>query len=291
MRGTNVATGIKNSVVVAIANQKGGVGKTTSAVNLATALTVQGCRVLLVDLDPQANATAGLGVSPSALETSTYEVVVEEMPLAGVLAETCVEGLWLAPSRIDLAGAELELAGVSGRETRLAEALGGRDRRFDVVFIDCPPSLGLLTINALAAADEVLIPIQCEYYALEGLGQLMQNIDLVRRSINRRLRVGGVLLTMFDGRTRLARDVAAQVQEYFGDIAYRSVVPRSIRLAEAPSYGEPIELYDGMSAGAIAYRYAAGEFLRRHRMNGMADGGKRKNPVSIRELDRGSAGG
>ena len=254
------------AVVVAIANQKGGVGKTTSAVNLGTALAKRGRQVLLVDFDPQANASAGLGTRVFEVDKSIYDVVVRGLPLAEVLASTGVDRLWLAPASIDLAGAELELVAVLSRELRLAKALGSCDREFDVVLIDCPPSLGLLTINALAAADEVLIPVQCEYYALEGLGQLMQNIEMIRKSVNKRLQIGGVLLTMFDGRTKLSKDVAAQVREYFGEIAYRTVVPRSIRLSEAPSYGEPIEMYDGMSAGAIAYRYAAGEFLKRHQM-------------------------
>ena len=261
--GTKIPT---RAVVVAIANQKGGVGKTTSAVNLGTALAIRGRKVLLVDFDPQANATAGLGLDVLELGRSIYDVVLGDRPLTDVLEATRVDGLWLAPASIDLAGAELELVPVLSRELRLSEALNNCDRGFDVVLIDCPPSLGLLTINALAAADEVLIPVQCEYYALEGLGQLMTNIDMIRRSVNKRLRIGGVLLTMFDGRTNLAKDVAAQVREYFGELAYRTVVPRSVRLSEAPSYGEPIEVYDGMSAGAIAYRYAAGEFLRRHRM-------------------------
>lgn len=255
-----------SALVVAIANQKGGVGKTTSAVNLGTALAMRGCDVLLVDFDPQANASAGLGYPAFEVDKSIYDVVVGGLPVGEVLEATRVDGLWLAPANIDLAGAELELVSVLSRELRLAKALGSCDREFDVVLIDCPPSLGLLTINALAAADEVLIPVQCEYYALEGLRQLMQNIDMIRKSVNRRLEIGGVLLTMFDARTKLSKDVAAQVRDYFGEIAYRTLVPRSIRLSEAPSYGEPIEVYDGMSAGAIAYRYVAGEFLRRHRM-------------------------
>ena len=253
-------------VVIAVANQKGGVGKTTSAVNLGTALAVRGRKVLLVDFDPQANATAGLGRPAFEVDKSIYDVVVGGLPLVEILEATRVDALWLAPANIDLAAAELELVAVLSRELQLSKALDACEREFDVVLIDCPPSLGLLTINALAAADEVLIPVQCEYYALEGLGQLMQNIEMIRQSVNRRLEIGGVLLTMFDSRTKLSKDVADQVREYFGEIAYRTVVPRSIRLSEAPSYGEPIEVYDRMSAGAIAYRYAAGEFLRRHRM-------------------------
>ena len=250
---------------MAVANQKGGVGKTTSAINLGCALAVQGQSVLLVDFDPQANASAGLGVAVFELEKSVYDVVVGGLPLLEVVTPTSISKLSIAPASIDLAGAELELVSMLSRELRLAEALHDALTEFDVVLIDCPPSLGLLTVNALAAADEVLIPVQCEYYALEGLGQLMQNIDLIRKSLNRRLHIGGVLLTMFDGRTKLSSDVAAQIRGHFGDIAYRTVVPRSVRLSEAPSYGEPIEIYDSMSPGAIAYRYAAKEFRRRHR--------------------------
>ena len=253
------------AVVVTVANQKGGVGKTTSAVNLGAALAVEGERVLLIDLDPQANASAGLGIAVFEIEKSIYDVVVGGMPILDVVTSTGVDNLFVAPANIDLAGAELELVSLLSRELRLAGALGEVIHSYDVVLVDCPPSLGLLTVNALAAADEVLIPVQCEYYALEGLTQLMHNIALVRNSLNARLRIGGVLLTMFDGRTRLASDVTAQVREYFGETAYRTVIPRSIRLSEAPSYGEPIEVYDRMSPGAIAYRYAAREFRRRHR--------------------------
>ena len=239
-------------------------GKTTSAINLGAALALQGERVLLVDSDPQANASAGLGVSVFDLGKSVYDVLVGGMSLLDVVAPTSVQGLSIAPASVDLAGAELELVPMLSREMRLAEGLRAARGEFDVVLIDCPPSLGLLTVNALAAADEVLIPVQCEYYALEGLGQLMQNIELIRNGLNRQLHIGGVLLTMYDGRTRLSSDVAAQIRNHFGDVAYQTVVPRSVRLSEAPSYGEPIELYDAMSPGAVAYRYAAKEFRRRH---------------------------
>lgn len=255
----------ERAVIVAVANQKGGVGKTTSAINLGTALALQRRRVLLVDIDPQGNASAGLGVPAFEIRKSIYDVVVGDLQLSEVLEATAIDGLWLAPASIDLAGAELELVAVLSRELRLARALEALVRDFDIILIDCPPSLGLLTINALAAADEVLIPVQCEYYALEGLGQLIQNIELIRKGVNRRLHIGGVLLTMFDGRTRLSSDVASQVRDHFGELAYRTVVPRSVRLSEAPSYGEPIETFDRMSPGAVAYRYAAKEFLRRHR--------------------------
>ena len=250
-------------IVVAVANQKGGVGKTTSAINLGTALAKGGERVLLIDLDPQGNASAGLGISRAEIERSIYDVLVRGRSLAEVVVTTGVENLFVAPANIDLAAAEIELVSMLSRELRLATALAGLDGGYDLVMVDCPPSLGLLTINGLAASDEVLIPVQCEYYALEGLSQLIQNITLVRNSLNPSLAVGGVLLTMSDGRTRLSSDVSTQVRNYFGDTAFRTVIPRSVRLAEAPSYGEPIEVFDGMSAGAVAYRYAAEEFRRR----------------------------
>ena len=256
--------GSQDALVVAIANQKGGVGKTTSAINLGAALALEGERVLLVDFDPQANASAGLGVPGFEVEKSIYDVVVGGMALSDVVVPTGVAGLSIAPANIDLAGAELELAPMLSREMRLDEGLRAARREFDVVLIDCPPSLGLLTVNALAAADEALIPVQCEYYALEGLRQLIQNIDLIRKRLNKHLDIGGVLLTMYDGRTRLSSDVATQIRNFFGETAYQTVVPRSVRLSEAPSYGEPIELYDPMSPGAVAYRYLAKEFRRRH---------------------------
>ena len=265
MVSTELAGRSSKAVVVAIANQKGGVGKTTSAINLGTALAVEGQRVLLVDLDPQGNAGAGLGVAVFDVEKSIYDVVVGGLPLLEAVRSTGIDNLLVVPSNIDLAGAELELVAMLSRELRLAEALDEALLEFDVILIDCPPSLGLLTVNALAAADELLIPVQCEYYALEGLKQLMQNIELIRKSLNKRLHIGGVLLTMFDGRTKLSADVAAQIRAHFGEVAYRTVIPRSVRLSEAPSYGEPIELYDRMSPGATAYRYAAKEFRRRHR--------------------------
>jgi chromosome partitioning protein len=252
------------STIVAIANQKGGVGKSTTAINLGAGLAFQGERVLLVDLDPQGNSTSGLGVDRSAIEYSTYELLIEDVSIEDVVEPTSVRDLFVVPATIELAGAEIELVSMFSRETRLRAALKPVADAYDFMLIDCPPSLGLLTVNGLAAADEVLIPIQCEYYALEGVSQLMKNIQLVQRNLNPQLEIEGVVLTMFDGRTTLASDVVAQVRDHFGDTTYRTVIPRTVRLSEAPSYGEPIEAYDPMSRGAIAYRELAREFRRRH---------------------------
>lgn len=251
-------------LIVAVANQKGGVGKTTTTISLAACLAVMGKRVLVVDLDPQGNATSGLGVEANALETSIYEVLLGDVSLLDSTEPTSVKNLFLVPATIDLAGAEIELVSLMNRERRLDSALAELGDEYDYVFVDCPPSLGLLTINALAACREILIPIQCEYYALEGLGQLLRNVEMVRENLNNKLEIGGVLLTMYDGRTKLSAQVVAEVREFFGDTAYNAVVPRSVRLSEAPSYGEPIETFDGMSPGAIAYRLAAREFIGRH---------------------------
>ena len=250
--------------VIAITNQKGGVGKSTTAINLAAALAYQGERVLVVDLDPQGNSTSGLGIDRSAISLSIYDVIIRNVPLVDVIEPTSVRDLFVVPATIDLAGSEIELVSMFSRELRLREAFSHIEKDFDFVLIDCPPSLGLLTINALAASGEVLIPIQCEYYALEGLSQLMKNIELVSSNLNRDLKIGGVVLTMFDGRTNLSRDVVSQVRNFFGDLAFKTVIPRSVRLSEAPSYGEPIEAFDPMSRGAIAYRELGREFRRRH---------------------------
>ena len=252
------------TTIVAIANQKGGVGKSTTAINLGAGLAYQGERVLLVDLDSQGNTTSGLGIDRSAIEYSTYDLLVEDVPIEDVVEPSSVRELFVVPATIELAGAEIELVSMFSREARLGKSLEPIADDYDFVLVDCPPSLGLLTVNGLAAADEVLIPIQCEYYALEGVSQLMKNIQLIQRSLNPQLDVEGVILTMYDGRTTLAADVVAQVREHFGETAYRTVIPRTVRLSEAPSYGEPIEAYDPMSRGAIAYRELAREFRRRH---------------------------
>ena len=243
-----------------VANQKGGVGKTTTTVNLAAALATYGRRVLVIDLDPQGNASTALGVDHFAGVPSVYEVIIEGKPLADIVRPAeGIEGLFCAPATIDLAGAEIELVSLVARESRLARALSAFDEYFDYILIDCPPSLGLLTVNALVAAEEVLIPIQCEYYALEGLGQLLKNVDLVKAHLNPKLHVSTILLTMFDGRTRLAAQVADEVRQHFENIVLKTTIPRSVRISEAPSYGQTVITYDPVSSGALSYVDAARE--------------------------------
>ncbi len=253
-----------NATIVAVANQKGGVGKSTTAINLGAGLAFQGERVLLVDLDPQGNTTSGLGVDRSAIKHSTYDLLVDDVAAEDVIEPSSVRDLFMVPATIELAGAEIELVSMFSREHRLENALKTVIDDYDFILIDSPPSLGLLTINGLTAADEVLIPIQCEYYALEGVGQLMRNIQLVQTSLNPQLDVEGVVLTMYDGRTTLSKQVTKEVRDHFGKRAYKTVIPRTVRLSEAPSHGEPIEAYDRMNRGAIAYRELTSEFRRRH---------------------------
>jgi chromosome partitioning protein len=248
--------------VIAVANQKGGVGKTTTAVNLGACLAELGYRTLIVDLDPQANASTGVGIETRGLETSMYHVIMHDAPLENCIEPAAVKNLFVAPASLDLAGAEIELVPAFSRETRLKRALDTVIDDYDFVLIDCPPSLGLLTVNGLGAAREVLVPIQCEYYALEGLGQLLRNVDLVRRNLNPELEVSTIVCVMYDARTKLADQVVREVRDHFGDKVCRTVVPRNIRLSEAPSHGEPIILYDPMSRGAVAYREVAKEVSR-----------------------------
>jgi len=264
-------TGRHVGQTIACANQKGGVGKTTTVVNVAAYLAADGARVLVVDLDPQGNATSGLGAPRAGAGQCVYDALVGEVPLASLAAPTGISGLDLIASSIALAGAEVELAGVPQRERRLAQILPSVASGYDFVFIDCPPSLGLLTVNALTAAQEVLVPLQCEYYALEGLSQLIATIHLVRDHLNPSLAVNGVVLTMFDARTNLSAEVASEVRQHLGGAVYETVVPRSIRLAEAPSHGRPIAQYAPDSRGAAAYRALAAEL--RGRAHGTANVG------------------
>ncbi|HEX6311962.1 MAG TPA: AAA family ATPase [Acidimicrobiia bacterium] len=248
--------------VLAIANQKGGVGKTTTAVNLGSALAEAGYRVLVVDLDPQGNASTGLGVNPRDLASSVYDVIMSDAPLDDCIEATSLKNLFVAPATIDLAGAEIELVPAMSRELKLRKAIDNVRDEYDLVLIDCPPSLGLLTVNGLAAADDVIVPIQCEYYALEGLGQLLRNVGLVRGNLNPTLDVRGIVLTMYDARTKLADQVEAEVRTHFGPKVYETVVPRTVRLSEAPSFGQPIIVFDPTSRGAQAYRDLAKEVSR-----------------------------
>jgi chromosome partitioning protein len=250
--------------IIAIANQKGGVGKSTTAVSLGAALADLGYRVLVVDLDPQGNASTGLGIRHEARETTVYDVIVSQAPITDAIVHTAIEGLHAVPSTIDLAGAEIELVSQFSREARLKKAFDPvREGIYDFIFIDCPPSLGLLTVNALTAAEELIVPIQCEYYALEGLGQLLRNVSLVQQNINNGLRLSGLVMTMFDPRTRLSEQVVEEVQRYFGELVYDVIIPRTVRLSEAPGFGQPITLYDPKSKGALCYRQLAQEVASR----------------------------
>lgn len=247
---------------IAIFNQKGGVGKTTTNINLAACLAMKGKKILVLDIDPQGNTTSGVGISKKGLEITTHEILIEDTydPEEAILP-TGIENLDIMPASVQLAGAEVELIELSGREKRLKRAIDILKPKYDYIFIDCPPSLGILTINSLTAVDSVLIPIQCEFYALEGVSQLMSTIDIVRRNMNPDLEIQGVILSMFDGRTNLSMQVVEEVKKYFKEKVYTTVIPRNVRLAEAPSHGMPVIQYDPRSSGAIAYMEFAEEFL------------------------------
>lgn len=250
--------------VIALANQKGGVGKTTTSINLGACLADLHQRVLLIDLDPQGNATSGLGIDKRKINKNVYDVLINDVPLKDVIMKSSHPGLDIAPTTIALSGAEVELTSLMARETRLKDAFGDVGDQYDFILIDCPPSLGLLTINAFTAADSILIPVQSEYYALEGLSQLMNTIQLVRKHFNKQLKIEGVLLTMYDRRTKLGQQVNAEVQKYFGSQVYKTIIPRNVRLSEAPSHGEAIVDYDHRSTGAKVYRQLAKEVLADH---------------------------
>ncbi len=251
--------------VIAIINQKGGVGKTTTAINLSACLAARGKKVLIIDSDPQGNTSSGLGVNGKESELTTYDCLVNQTSMKEVMIKTEYKNLSLSPGNINLAGAELELVDAEKREHRLKESLQGVKDQFDFIFIDCPPSLGLITLNAFAAADSVLIPIQCEYYALEGLAQLTRTIKMVKKGLNPELKIEGILLTMYDSRTNLSVQVAQEVQKYFGATVYQTMIPRNVRLSEAPSYGMPIIAFDKNSKGAQCYKKLASEVIKQNK--------------------------
>ena len=249
--------------IVAVSNQKGGVGKTTTAINLATALAAVGRQVLVIDIDPQGNASTGLGIEAARRHVGAYNVLLDRVPLAQAVIPTGIPNLGIVPATPDLSGAELELIDVERREFRLRDAMDGIADRYDYVLIDCPPALGILTINALTAANAVLVPLQCEFLALEGLSQLVRTIERVKRAFNSTLEIQGIVLTMFDTRNKLSSLVAEDVRAYFGDKVYDTVIPRNVRISEAPSHGKPVLLYDYQCSGSRAYMHLAGEVLRR----------------------------
>ncbi|MBQ9781826.1 MAG: ParA family protein [Clostridia bacterium] len=247
--------------VLVFSNQKGGVGKTSTCVNMSYCLALQGKKVLMIDMDPQGNATTGLGFNKGAMKNSVYNVIVDDMPIKDAIIETEIENLSILPSSIDLAGAEVELVYIKNREKRLFDAIKGIKKEYDFITIDCPPSLGLLTINALTVGDGLIIPIQCEYFALEGLSQLINSIKLVKKHLNAKLEITGVCLTMYDGRALISRQIAEEIRSFFGEKVFKTVIPRNIRVSEAPSHGVPVMLHDPKCAGAKAYLNLTNEFL------------------------------
>ena len=254
---------------IAIFNQKGGVGKTTTNINLGACLALKGKKVLMIDIDPQGNTTSGIGIKKRVLKETIYDVLVDEtLDINKVILPTRTENLFILPASVDLAGAEVELATLEGREGRLKKAVDSVRQEFDYILIDCPPSLGILTLNSLTAVDSVLIPIQCEFYALEGVSQLISTIELVKKNLNPDLYIEGVILSMFDGRTNLSQQVVAEVKKFFGDAMYNTIIPRNVRLAEAPSFGLPIITYDPSAIGARAYQEFTNEFMKREKKHG-----------------------
>ena len=247
--------------IISVANQKGGVGKTTTTVNLSTILAKKGKKVLLIDTDPQGNATSGLGIDKES-DLSTYDLLITDVAAEDIIQETAIKNLYITPSNMNLAGAEVQLVSMMSREQRMKEKLDAIKNQFDYILIDCPPSLGLITLNAFTASDSVLIPVQCEYFALEGLGQLLNTVNLVKKHLNKNLEIEGALLTMYDARTNLSNQVVKEVKKYFEDKVYKTVIPRNVRLSEAPSYGMPISIYDPKSKGAKAYDKFTKELLK-----------------------------
>lgn len=250
--------------VISVANQKGGVGKTTTTINLSTLIAKKGKKVLMIDADPQGNASSGVGIDRDDIELSIYDILIDEVEFENVVKKTNIKNLDICPSNINLAGAEVELVSVMSREHRLKEKLDKIKDDYDFIIIDCPPSLGLITLNAFTASDSVLIPVQCEYYALEGLGQLLNTINLVKKHLNKNLEIEGALLTMYDVRTNLSNQVVKEVKNYFNDKVYKNVIPRNVKLSEAPSYGMPISVYDPRSKGAKSYEKFVKEFLKKN---------------------------
>lgn len=267
MTGTDVKEVRKVSRSIAIFNQKGGVGKTTTNINLCSYLASMGKKILTIDVDPQGNSTSGIGIDKNKIKLSVYDVIIGDVEARDAIIETPVKNLYIMPSTVQLAGAEIELTELNQREVKLKEAIKTLYSDYDFIFIDCPPSLGLLTINALAAVDSVIIPIQCEFYALEGVGQLIKTLKLVKKSLNPNLSIQGVVLSMYDGRTNLSMAVVDEVMNFFKGKVYKTMIPRNIRLAECPSYGQPIMLYDPKCRGAEAYKELAKEFLINNRFN------------------------